>query len=321
MGATPPTNAVSAQQMINAGRRQAALRRGRRCDLQHCPEPRFIGAWAQREHLGYEPMHLTPQLVGQAAKFRVQIFLCTREFPELHHDGVLAVHLLKRGRVGPQRIRQDPRIPTIVLRAGDRVPIAKPIELLRIHREHQQPARETRIHQCTTRRFDGDRDLRRRGSSECHDPVETRLHRIRRVVHTALFPAMPSRIDHTDGMTLAAPIDPDIPRHLFHLASLSITIGRGALSALYWRSLGAIPHGTCTADSPSRHRSTPGAAVARATPGVLDGATGTHRFSSIRLWKLPEPWTHRTRPPLLGNHRTVSTATTRHSSLSLSLIL
>ena len=28
------------------------------------------------------------------------------------------------------------------------------------------------------------------------------------------------------------------------------------------------------------------------------------------LWKLPEPWTHRTRPPLLGNHRTVSTATT-----------
>ncbi|PYQ82366.1 MAG: hypothetical protein DMG01_01215 [Acidobacteria bacterium] len=68
---------MGTQQMINPGPRQAALRRGRRCDLQQRPERRFMGAWAQREHLGYEPMHLTPQLVGQAAKFRVQIFLCT----------------------------------------------------------------------------------------------------------------------------------------------------------------------------------------------------------------------------------------------------
>jgi hypothetical protein len=41
---------------------------------------------------------------------------------------------------------------------------------------------------------------------------------------------------------------------------------------------------------------------------------------SKSLWKLPEPWTHRTRPPLLGIHRTVSTATTRHCSYSLSLL-
>ena len=31
------------------------------------------------------------------------------------------------------------------------------------------------------------------------------------------------------------------------------------------------------------------------------------------LWKLPQPWTPRTRPPLLGNHRTVSTSSHRQS--------
>jgi hypothetical protein len=146
LGTTPPTNPVGTQQMIDPGPRETALRRRRRRELQQRPEPPFIRPWAQREHLGYEPMHLTPQLVGQAAKVRVQIFLGPREFPELHHDGVLSVHLLKCGQVGPQRIRQDPRIPTIVLGAGNRVAIAKPIELLRIYRKHQAPTRETRIH-------------------------------------------------------------------------------------------------------------------------------------------------------------------------------
>ena len=34
------------------------------------------------------------------------------------------------------------------------------------------------------------------------------------------------------------------------------------------------------------------------------------------LWKLPEPWTQRTRPPLLGNHKPVPTSF--HSDLSFS---
>ncbi|MGH9385925.1 MAG: hypothetical protein ACRD2N_16735, partial [Vicinamibacterales bacterium] len=33
--------------------------------------------------------------------------------------------------------------------------------------------------------------------------------------------------------------------------------------------------------------------------------------SRRKSWKLPQPWTPRTRPPLLGNHRTVSTSSHR----------
>jgi hypothetical protein len=54
-----------------------------------------------------------------------------------------------------------------------------------------------------------------------------------------------------------------------------MTVSRHASSALYWRSLARFPTGRCTTDSPPRHGSTPGAALARATPGVLDGATSS----------------------------------------------
>lgn len=54
-----------------------------------------------------------------------------------------------------------------------------------------------------------------------------------------------------------------------------MTVSRHASSALYWRSMARFPTGRCTTDSPPRHGSTPGAAIARATPGVLDGATSS----------------------------------------------
>ena len=52
-------------------------------------------------------------------------------------------------------------------------------------------------------------------------------------------------------------------------------------------------------------------ADAQGRPGTPDEAAelanNNARFRA-GLWKLPEPWTHRTRPPLLGNHTPVSTS-------------
>ena len=92
-----------------------------------------------------------------------------------------------------------------------------------------------------------------RDAGSRQDPIETGLHGFSRVDDTSFFAAPPCCVDQAHRMALAAPIDPDIPRDLVHLPSLISPTSRCASSALYWRSLGAIPHGTCTTDTPSRH--------------------------------------------------------------------
>ena len=63
----------------------------------------------------------------------------------------------------------------------------------------------------------------------------------------------------------------------FHPPSLSITVSRGASSALYWRSVARFPTGharrTLRRDTDPRRA----LLIARATPGVLDGATSLTR--------------------------------------------
>jgi hypothetical protein len=44
--------------------------------------------------------------------------------------------------------------------------------------------------------------------------------------------------------------------------------------------------------------------MAQIAEGTRDGAAELAQFDTRCLWKLPEPWTPRTRPPLLGNSQT-----------------
>jgi hypothetical protein len=101
IGGAPSTNPVRAQQMIDASSCQAALRRRRGRRGQQRPEPRLIGTRAQRQNIGHEPMHLTPQLIRQSPKLRVQIILGAGELAELHHDRILVTNRLERGSIGP----------------------------------------------------------------------------------------------------------------------------------------------------------------------------------------------------------------------------
>jgi hypothetical protein len=44
--------------------------------------------------------------------------------------------------------------------------------------------------------------------------------------------------------------------------------------------------------------------MSRGNGRTSDGPQGAPTARTRRLWKLPEPWTHSTRPPLLGNPQT-----------------
>ena len=60
---------------------------------------------------------------------------------------------------------------------------------------------------------------------------------------------------------------------------------------------------------PAERRPSVATRVRRAAPPVA--RRSDDRSITKSLWKLPQPWTPRTRPPLLGNHRTVSTSSHR----------
>ena len=108
IGAAPSPNPVGAQQMIDPRPRQAALRRRRRRRRQQRPQPGLIGPGAQCQHVGHEPMHLTPQLIRQAPKLAIEIFLGARELAELHDDRILVLDRLERAGIRAQRVRQAP---------------------------------------------------------------------------------------------------------------------------------------------------------------------------------------------------------------------
>ena len=129
---------------------------------------------------------------------------------------------------------------------------------------------------------------------------------------------------HDRGRTLHAPPTPNQFRQTtepsasvppFDLAGRAC---RGIPSPLYWRSTAQLPTGW-TARTTSPGRKSARGAQAQGHPGTPDEAAdlvnNAARFRA-GLWKLPELWTHRTRPQLLGNHRPFSTATTApyHSS-------
>ena len=73
------------------------------------------------------------------------------------------------------------------------------------------------------------------------------------------------------------------------------------------REAAAAVHRPASARSAER-----GPSLASRHPRHRPRARAEPRRPAVKsLWKLPQPWTPRTRPPLLGNHRTVSTSSHR----------
>src|SRR5687767_12255202 len=160
------------------------------------------------------------------------------------------------------------------------------------------------MHQNAARRFQSHRDLVRRCTRALTDPVQCRVHRGRRMGHRALAADLPRGIHHTKFVLLTSQINPHKPpEHLRHSMSFPARPPVSCIAlvlALAARLPTRCPHGP-----PRRGASLRLALEAQAASGTPDKmaelVANQRTARSLRLWKLPEPWTHTSRPPLLGN--------------------
>jgi len=151
---------------------------------------------------------LLPQTVAESSELLPQVVVDARQLAELHDARVVGLHAPKGRAVGPQGVREDEGVAPVILGPGDRVPVAKAIELLGIDREDMHAALKQGIDDGSAGHFDGHRDaagLRRsqrgelvRQSGEPHSAV-------RKVTRRDLPPVA---IEHADGVRLTPPIHP-----------------------------------------------------------------------------------------------------------------
>jgi hypothetical protein len=126
--------------------------------IKQRPEPRVVRGGAQGEGLGKEPMQLLPETVTESPQLLPQVVVDARQLAQLDNAGSVGLHAPEGRTVSTQGVREDEGIAAVVLGAGDRVPVAKAIELLGIEREHMNAAFEQGVDDGSAGHFDGHRD-------------------------------------------------------------------------------------------------------------------------------------------------------------------
>src|SRR5687768_5390834 len=106
---------------------------------QHNPEPSVRGRRAQREPHRVDAIKLLSQPVGEAQLFLLEFLDDATQLAEVDDLGIVGAYSPKRPRIRTQSICEDARVSRIILRATHAKAIAKPIDLLRIDRKHDEP--------------------------------------------------------------------------------------------------------------------------------------------------------------------------------------
>ena len=126
--------------------------------IKQCPEPRLVGGRAEGEGLGEEAVQLLSQSVAESPELLPQVVVYARQLAELDDAGVVGLHAPEGWAIGTQGVCEDKGVAPIILGPGDRVPVAKAIELLGINREDMNAAREQGVDDGSAGHFDGHRD-------------------------------------------------------------------------------------------------------------------------------------------------------------------
>src|SRR6185369_6529883 len=87
-------------------------------------------------------MQLLAQAVSNRDLFGLQLVMRPAELSQLNEKRVAEANSSKCWHVGAQRVCKDQCVPSVVFRASDRMPVSKPVELLRIDRENAKSALE-----------------------------------------------------------------------------------------------------------------------------------------------------------------------------------
>ena len=113
--------------------------------------------------------------------------------------------------VGPQGIPQHERIPIVILGSRHRVPVPKPVHLLRINREHRKGPLHQALHHRSTRGLDRDRYSLWFSFTKLHQPVHKLSDSRSAMGDRSPGHYMRLPIQHTNFITLCSPIDSHIP--------------------------------------------------------------------------------------------------------------
>lgn len=189
------------------GLRRQALGVGRGRDaIKQRPEPRVVPGRAEGEGLGKEPVQLLPQSVAESPKLLAQVVLDAGQFAKLHDTWVIGLHAPEGRAIGSQGVGKDEGVAPVILGPGDRVPVAKAIELLGIEREHMNAVFEQGIDDGAARHFDGDGDAAGLRWSQSPELVGQVVERHAGVRNAPFGETSPLAIENAHHMRLASPI-------------------------------------------------------------------------------------------------------------------
>ena len=284
------------------------------------PQPRLVRRRTERQPRRIDPIELLAQSIGEARFLDLQFFDNPAQLAQVDDLRILGPDSSERARVRPQRIGDDARIAAVVLGAAGGEPVSKAIELLRVDREDAESLLQDCIDQRAARCLDADRDRVGRGTRDGAHPLQGLVHGGDRMRYGSLSTDLPTGIQHAEAMLLTPPIDSHIPSECLQPRS-PFRPGRPVSCITLVRALEArLPTGCqSTVHLAGAHVSVrrSGRSARTALPTRWPSSHDTLSVTSpARLWKLPEPWTHRTRPPLLGK-RTERVSHSYHKASSI----
>src|SRR5215472_8259271 len=193
---------------------------------------------ADFERLRVIPPELLAHPVGEPVALLLQIFSHPRPLTQRNDDSILGCQMPKAVPVGAQGITEHMGVATVVLGTSNSEAVTKAVELLWVNRIDQKAAFEQRLDNRAVWHLDGHGDDRRLGPRRYQQP-DTHLGKPGPAVgKSSLADDFAVRIDQTDLVSLARPVDADEPPRIVphHFASRSLPGHRDARHSLYWRS-------------------------------------------------------------------------------------
>jgi hypothetical protein len=99
---------------------------------EQSPQPRLVRAGRELEELREESMQLSPELVGEAPEFFVELRVDPAQLSESNDEWLIDAEFPEMVDIGAKRVRQDEGIEAVVLGAGHGMAVAEAVELLGI---------------------------------------------------------------------------------------------------------------------------------------------------------------------------------------------
>ena len=180
----------------------------RRKRLKQCQGDRPIGIREQGQELREIGFQTRGELIAEHGAGLHQLGSIASQRPQLLSDLRVRQQGAIQHPIGPQQVRQHPRIAQIGLSAGDAKPIPMPIDRFWVNGVHGELLVQQRAHERTLGSLERHENVLRILSARSHKSHET-LQALRSVVDRPGGQCGPRVVHQTIGMLGIRPIDPN----------------------------------------------------------------------------------------------------------------